>query len=413
MAGRAPGRNDGFPSGSGAFISIAMAFRDFPGEEVGVELLQRSLERGRLAHAYLFTGHQLDRLEGLARTLAKTLNCLHPIKRGNAAVDCCDRCLNCQKIEHGNHADVFWVRPESKSRQIRIGQIVRREDSPPRVLLDAINLKPTESQYKFGIIVAADRMNEAASNAFLKTLEEPPPRSVLILLTTEPQRTLETILSRCLRLNFAPEGPQQVAPAQMEWLAAFSDMAASDQKSLMGRYRLMDVLLRKLNEVRAGIEESLTANSPLEKYPEAEDELRKKWEEELKAAIEAEYRRQRGDFLLALEWWLRDVWVQTLAEDNELMSEVRSPKSEAEGAASQPEPGAPGAGTASRQLTGVGSPETLLAFPQLKGTRNVAQRITPRSARENLQIIEQLQRWLHTNAQEALALEVGLLKLQL
>ena len=90
----------------------------------------------------------------------------------------------------------------------------------------------------------------AAANAFLKTLEEPPPRSVLILLTTEPQRLLETILSRCLRLNFAGEGPQQLAPAQMEWLATFSEMAAAEQKSLLGRYRLMDVLLRKLNEVK-------------------------------------------------------------------------------------------------------------------------------------------------------------------
>ena len=127
------------------------------------------------------------------------------------------------------------------------------------MLLDAVNLKPTESQYKFGIIVAADRMNEAAANAFLKTLEEPPPRSVLILLTTEPQRMLETILSRCLRLNFAGEGPQQLAPAQMEWVATFSEMAAANQKSLMGRYRLMDVLLRKLNEVKASIDETLTA----------------------------------------------------------------------------------------------------------------------------------------------------------
>jgi DNA polymerase III gamma/tau subunit len=64
-----------------------MAFKDFPEQAQGVELLQRSLERGRLAHAYLFTGHQLDQLEGLARTLAKTLNCLHPLKRGGVAID--------------------------------------------------------------------------------------------------------------------------------------------------------------------------------------------------------------------------------------------------------------------------------------------------------------------------------------
>ena len=305
-----------------------------------MELLQRSLERGRLAHAYLFAGHQLDPLEGLARTLAKTLNCLHPVKRGGAAVDCCDRCLSCQKVEHGNHADVFWVRPESKSRQIKIGQIVRREDSPPRVLLDAVNLKPTESQYKFGIIVAADRMNEAAANAFLKTLEEPPPRSVLVLLTTEPQRLLETIVSRCLRLNFAGEGPQQLSPAQLEWLTTFSEAAAGTQKSLLGRYRLMDVLLRKLNAARESIEETLTASSPLDKYPDADEELRKKWEEELKAAIEAEYRRQRADFLLALQWWLRDVWLHTLAEVQSLKSKVQSPESEVQRLRSEAEAGA-------------------------------------------------------------------------
>jgi DNA polymerase-3 subunit delta' len=376
-----------------------MAFKDFAKQEQGIELLQRSLERGRLAHAYLFTGHQLDQLEGLARTLAKTLNCLHPVKKGSVAVDCCDKCLNCQKIEDGNHADVFWVRPESKSRQIKIGQIVHREDSPPRVLLDAINLKPTESQYKFGIIVAADRMTDQAANAFLKTLEEPPPHSVLILLTTDLRRMLETILSRCLRLNFAADGPQQLAPAQMEWLATFSQMAAADQKSLLGRYRLMDVLLRKLNEVRTGIEETLTARSPLEKYEDVEQELRDKWAEELKAAIEAEYRRQRADFLLALHWWLRDVWLQT-------MGEVQGQQSEAG-------PGATESKTINDQPSAIHSPETLLAFPQLTGTKRVAQRITPQAAVENLRILEQLQRWLGTNVQEALALEVGLLKLQL
>jgi DNA polymerase-3 subunit delta' len=390
-----------------------MAFTDFPAQKQGVELLQRSLERGRLAHGYLFTGHQLDQLEGLARTLAKTLNCLHPVKRGGVAVDCCDRCLGCQKVEHGNHADVFWVRPESKLRQIRIRQISRRKDSPPRVLLDAVNLKPTESQYKVAIIVAADRMNEEAANAFLKTLEEPPPRSVLILLTTEPERLLETILSRCLRLNFAGEGPQQLAPAQLEWLATFSEMAAVGQKSLLGRYRLMDVLLKKLNAVRETIDETLTARSPLEKYEDAEEQLRDKWEQELKAAIEADYRRQRADFLLALQWWLRDVWVQTLTTVQSPMSKAQGPKPNVESA----KPGLGAGGEAQEpighRLSTIDSTEGLLVFPQMAGTKRVAQRISPKEAMENLRILEQLQRWLSTNVQEALALEVGLLKLHL
>ena len=390
-----------------------MAFTDFPAQEQGVELLQRSLERGRLAHGYLFTGHQLDQLEALARTLAKTLNCLHPVKRGGVAVDCCDQCLNCQKIEHGNHADVFWVRPESKLRQIRIRQIVRRENSPPRVLLDAVNLKPTESRYKVAVIVAADRMNEEAGNAFLKTLEEPPPHSVLILLTTEPQRVLETIRSRCLRLNFAGEGPQQLAPQQLEWLASFSEMAAADQKSLLGRYRLMDVLLKKLNAVKESIDETLTARSPLEKYEDVEEQLRDKWDQELKAAIEAEYRRQRADFLLAMQWWLRDVWVQTLNKVQSPKSEVQSPEPEIQSAKSRVGGGGTEAQTINYQLSTIDSLQSLLVFPQMAGTQRVAQRITPKQAMENLRVMEQLQRWLSTNVQEALALEVGLLKLHL
>jgi DNA polymerase-3 subunit delta' len=350
-----------------------MAFNDFPEQAKGVQLLQRSLERGRLAHSYLFTGHRLDELEALARMLAKTLNCLQPIKRGGAAIDCCDQCVNCQKIEHANHADVFWVRPESRSRSIKIGQITRRPDSPSRVLLDVVNLKPTESKHKIGIIVAADRMNEQAANAFLKTLEEPPANSILILLTTEPQRMLETILSRCLRVSFAGEGVRPLGAAQMEWLAAFSDLAAAPQKSLLGRYRLMDVLLRKLNEARESIEGALTERSPLKQYKDVEKDLAEKWEEELKAAIEAEYRHQRSDLLLILQRWLHDVWLQAL--------ELKA--------------------------------EALLNFPALTGTKQVAQRISPRDAMENLTIMEQLQRWLGTNVQEALALEVGLLKLHL
>jgi hypothetical protein len=390
-----------------------MAFTDFPAQKQGVEFLQRSLERGRLAHGYLFTGHQLDQLEGLARTLAKTLNCLHPVKRGGVVVDCCDQCLSCQKVEHGNHADVFWVRPESKLRQIRIRQISRRKDSPPRVLLDAVNLKPTESQYKVAIIVAADRMNEEAANAFLKTLEEPPPQSVLILLTTEPERLLETILSRCLRLNFAGEGPQQLAPAQLEWLATFSEMAAVGQKSLLGRYRLMDVLLKKLNAVKESIDETLTARSPLEKYEDAEEQLRDKWEQELKASIEADYRRQRADFLLALQWWLRDVWVLTQSRVQSLKSNVQSPGGEDQSQKTKAGADEAGLETMNHRPTTIDSPEGLLVFPQMAGTKRVAQRISPKEAVENLRILEQLQRWLSTNVQEALALEVGLLKLHL
>jgi DNA polymerase-3 subunit delta' len=337
--------------------------------------LQRSLERGRLGHAYLFSGAELEPLSDVARTLAKTLNCEHPVTRAGAAVDCCDQCLSCRKIEHANHADVHWVRPESKLRIVTVDQM--------RELMREVQLKPTEAQYKVAIIVAADRLKTEAANAFLKTLEEPPPRSVLMLLTTEPQRILETIVSRCLRLSFGAGTNRRLKPEEMAWLENFSSAAAQPHKSLISRYRLMDVMLQRLSALRGSIEEMLTAKSPAqqyEDYKEIDESLKDKWEVELAAAIEAEYRRQRGELLAVLEWWLRDVWLRTLEKAN---------------------------GHQESDTT------SLLNFPSLPGTSPVANRLGPADAMENIRVIEQLQRWLGTNVQEALALEVSLLKLRL
>jgi len=342
-----------------------MSFGNFDKQTQGVRLLQRSLARGRLGHAFLFAGDRLEELESLARTLAKTLNCQKPVRTGGAATDCCDTCPSCRKIDNDAHADVHWARPESRSRVVTVEQM--------RELMREIQLKPTEAGYKVAIITAADRLNPQAANAFLKTLEEPPAKSVLILLSTGPQRILETILSRCLRLNFfSGDGAHPPDAEQAEWLARFGALAADGQKSLLDRYRLLDTLLQKLGEIRSRVEESLTARSPLQRYDEVEKDLREKWEDELAAAVEAEYRRQRADLLLLVQWWLRDVWLHTLAVGRELLN-----------------------------------------FPKIAGAETVAQRLTPRQALENLQTLEQTQRLLHTNVQEALALEVGLLKLQL
>jgi DNA polymerase-3 subunit delta' len=339
-----------------------MAFKNLPEQSQGIELLQRSLARGRLGHAYLFAGDQLEELELIARTLAKTLNCQNPVKSSGAPDDCCDECLSCRKIENGTHADIHWARPESKSRVITVDQT--------REIMREVQLKPTEARHKVAVICGADRLNVQAANAFLKTLEEPPPNSVLILLSTEPSRILETILSRCLRLNFFGDGKRELDHPTMSWLEKFGALAGAEQKSLLGRYRLLDVLLQKLGEIRSQVDEQLTARSPLEKYDDVEKDLRDKWEDELTAAIEAEYRRRRAELLLMVHFWLRDVWLHTLSAGKEL-----------------------------------------LRFPGVSGAELVAHRISSRQARENLLTLEQTQRQLHTNVQEALALEVSLLKL--
>ena len=343
-----------------------MSFAAFTKQEDAIQLLQRSLARQRLGHAYLFCGDDLEHLGLVARTLAKTLNCQNPGKSENVpgAPDCCDECSSCRRIDAFNHPDVQWVRPESKSRVITIDQI--------RDLMQTVFLRPTEAEYKVAVIVAADRLNPQAANAFLKTLEEPPKRSVLILLSTDSGRILETILSRCLRLSFSAESERFQNESFVAWLKQFSNAAVTEHGSLLSRYRLLSVLLNRLTGLKETIEADLSARSPLEKYDDLDPRLREKWEDELAAAIEAEYRRQRADVLAGLQFWFRDIWLQALGSAG------------------------------------------LIAFPDLKAeTEKLASRIDAAAASGNLRILERLQRQLHSNVQEALALEVGLLQLRL
>jgi len=344
-----------------------MSFAQFLEQQNVVNLLQRSLDRGRLSHAYLFAGSTLSDLELMAATLAKTLTCAAPPRRGSSgiALDSCDHCLSCRKIDGGNHPDIQWVRPESKSRVITIDQI--------RELMRTIYLKPLEATSKVAVIVAADRLNVQAANAFLKTLEEPPSRSTVLLLSTDPERILETISSRCLRLNFGGEDRLKATQAQLDWLVHFTKLAATAQKGVLGRYRLLSVILARLGQIKAEIENTLAARSPLSRHQDVEPQLREKWEDELTAAIEAEYRRQRGEVLLMLEWWFRDVW-----------------------------------------LTKLGLREGCLTFPGSgSDTQMVSVRISAKDATWNLRLMEETHRLLGSNVQEALAIEVSFLKVKL
>lgn len=340
-----------------------MAFSDQPQLAAPIALLQRSLAHGRLAHAYLFLGDSLGEVEVLARNLTKTLNCERHASGFAAGADCCDTCLSCRKIEHLNHADVRWVRPESKTRIISVDQI--------RELLESVYLKPTEARFKVTLLVSADRLNMQAANAFLKTLEEPPPNTVFILLSTEPQRILETVLSRCLRLHCGGSG--LVIPAgTIEWVAMFSEAALNTSGGLFARYRLLDELLQRLDTVKAEVEQTLSEQSPITRHDDADPKLVERWRDELSAAIEAEYRRRRAELLTGLQFWLRDLWLA-----------VRDAF----------EPG-------------------LAVFPQLaETTAKVASRLDAPKATRNLEVLEATQRLLHSNVQEALALEISLLKL--
>lgn len=303
----------------------------------------------------------------MAAALAKVLNCKVRLAGPgpDAGADSCDQCDSCKRIDAANHPDVRWVRPESKLRVITIEQT--------RDLIEGVHLKPTVAEFKVAVIVGADRLNSQAANAFLKTLEEPPARSILILLSVEPRRIIETMRSRCLRLDFSRDGVVHLDAGQTALLRAFGDLAAGKECGLLERYRLLGLMLHHLAEIKSEIKSALSARSPLETANEVDPELRERWEDELSAAIEAEYRRRRSELLGALHWWFRDVWLQTLCMSAELFS-----------------------------------------LPlQKEGTRSVARRLTPERAGTNLRLIGQMQQTLHTNVQEALALEVGFLNMNL
>jgi DNA polymerase-3 subunit delta' len=355
-----------------------MSLAEFSTQENVVALLQRSLERGRLGHAYLFTGTDLAELEAVGLALAQTLNCQESpqVAPDGTPLDACGACASCRKIANTNHADVMVIRPESKLRQIKIEQMVRRTGSPPRVLHDLVNNKATEGLYKVALLVAADRMNANAANSLLKSLEEPPERTVFILLSTEPERLLDTIHSRCLRLTFAGDGRARFGEDEQAWLGEFARMAAEGKKDCFGRYRLLGTLMARLEEMKSVIETEVEEASPLHDHDEADPELREQWENECKAAASAEYRLRRAGYLGALQGWLRDVWLHS---------------------------------------AGVSSVNGDLAlFPNLDYTAEaVAERLSPADAAANLRLMEQTQRTLHTNVQELVALETGLLKLKL
>ncbi len=165
-----------------------MSFTQIYGHEKAIAILQRAVTGRRVAHAYLFSGIEGVGKALIARQFAKVLNCLEE------GADACDACIACLKSDRGNHPDVIGVQPD--------GQFIRIKEI--REIQNQMRFSPLEGRYRVFILHEADRMNSAAANALLKTLEEPTARNVLILLSARPHALPATILSRCQRLRFDP-----------------------------------------------------------------------------------------------------------------------------------------------------------------------------------------------------------------
>ena len=174
-----------------------MGFSAVRGHDSQKEFLANSVARNRVAHAYLFCGPEGVGKKLVALGFAKLLNCAEPGKDGG---DC--GCLSCSKTERGLNPDVhLFEYPDEKT--IKVGHV--RGD-----IENVVHLSPYENPYKVFIIDGAERMNSNAQNAFLKTLEEPPGNSVIILVTPLSDLLIPTIRSRCQAVVFQPLAEEDV-----------------------------------------------------------------------------------------------------------------------------------------------------------------------------------------------------------
>ncbi len=162
------------------------------GRETETGILSAMIKTARLPHALLFTGPEGGGKNSLARSLAAALNCASPAEDGGP----CGQCGSCLKVAKDIHPDLKTLTPGGRSR------IIKMEDI--QTLRGEMAFRPFEGRVKVFIIRQADRLGSDAGNALLKTLEEPPPDSLIILTSASEGELMTTILSRCLRLRLPP-----------------------------------------------------------------------------------------------------------------------------------------------------------------------------------------------------------------
>jgi DNA polymerase-3 subunit delta' len=192
-----------------------MSFSTLIGNESNKRILQRLLRRGDLGMTLIFAGADGVGKRQFALTFAKAANCQKPPQTND---DSCDDCPVCERIQSNSYSDVVTIQPDGA--YIKIAQT--------RVLTDDVQVRPREGKQRFFLIDEADRLREEAANSLLKTLEEPPATSTIILLTSRPDALLPTIRSRAQRLSFAP-----LSTTEMEaYLTKTTQRPAPDTKLL-------------------------------------------------------------------------------------------------------------------------------------------------------------------------------------
>jgi DNA polymerase-3 subunit delta' len=250
-----------------------------------LEYLQRAHQENRLAHAYLISGPPGSGKQLLAAELASLVN-------GTNAND----------VFSPKARDIFVAQPESRSRRIVISQI--------RELEHTLQMRASNSRRKVAIISEADRLQPQAANAFLKTLEEPPKDSLLLLLSALPEALPDTILSRCIPIPLAPNGERKNKPEEEKLVKLLQQTAREQSWTVQYAYRLAQGFQRLLRlsreQIKAETDEAF--NGEEARYKNSTDGA---WleerEEYYKALTESLYLQRRAELIEVLFAWWTDI----------------------------------------------------------------------------------------------------------
>ncbi len=222
-------------------------FRDIIGHPRALDILQSMLLSEEIPHALLFMGEAGIGKRTVALTFAQTLLCRErqmPEGESEGWIEPCNHCLSCQKLAAQNHPDLTILEPEGST--IKVEQI--------RALQDRIIFKPLDGPKRIILIDPADKMNAAAANSLLKTLEEPPMHAVVILITSKPFSLPETILSRCQKIAFYPLSLSQVETLLTErkgWSTHDARLIASLTGGDLGEALSLEI--ENAREIEAGL----------------------------------------------------------------------------------------------------------------------------------------------------------------
>lgn len=275
-----------------------MALNKIYGHQRQLSILKRAVDSGKVPHAYLFSGLRGIGKRLAAMMLAKSLQC---DAEGNKP---CGNCLPCKKVEDGNHPDILVVEPD--------GQFIKVEQV--RELQRKLGYKPFEGRATVCIIDAADRLNISAANSLLKTLEEPPAQTHLILIAENIRMVIPTILSRCQRINFSPLPTEEVEAilkkdesfasenigSDMKTIAAMSGGSPGKALSMAGAFPMdeKDLLLKEFIDINSVEKAFLVAEKMV-----AKDQVSRLMEK-----------------LELLKFFLRDVMLTKLGSSNKIVN---------------------------------------------------------------------------------------------